>query len=385
MTAYAFETITPDEALGIQTGDYLTFTRGSASQVAVAYSPAELPLPARIEVTFDGRTVAFGPALMDLSMRLAIDFPDGSRLVIGDGEHQGIGGTPFGDGLYGGGGDDVVHGLNGDDRIQGNTGNDTLYGDAGANTLSGGQGDDVIYASSYGETRGSWANGNKGDDEVIGGAGGDTLHGGQGNDFIGGKEGDDHLSGDLGDDEIHAGSGDDVVLGGAGDDKLSSSDGSDIMLGGAGDDQLVVYGFGHALLNGGDGNDTLVSASPDQSLLYGGTGRDRFEFVANAPLTRDASDVIGDWERGDQLHFAQASIYAILPREYSEFVADSYEHALAIANAHISAAGAHYAAAQVGDDVVVFADSDGDPTNGADVSIILAGRTLADIDLGNFV
>ena len=39
--------------------------------------------------------------------------------------------------------------------------------------------------------------------------------------------------------------------------------------------------------------------------------------------------------------------------------------------------------AQVGANVFVFADL-GDPADGADVAIMLVGRTLADIGLGNF-
>jgi hypothetical protein len=149
MTAYAFETITPEQALDIRTGDYLTFAGGPASHVSVAYGPD------RIEVTFAGRTVAFGPELADLSMRGALTLPDGSRLTIGDDDRQSMGGTLGHDGLYGGAGDDIVHALAGDDLVHGNSGNDTLHGDAGSNTLYGGQGDDVINASAFGETRGS--------------------------------------------------------------------------------------------------------------------------------------------------------------------------------------------------------------------------------------
>lgn len=385
MTAYAFETITPEQALDIRTGDYLTFAGGPASHVSVAYSPTQLPLPTRIEVTFNGRTVAFGPELADLSMRRALEMADGSRLIIGDDDRQSMGGSEKGDGLYGGAGDDVIHGLAGDDLVHGNTGNDTLYGDAGSNTLYGGQGDDVINTSAYGETRGSWAHGNKGDDQVIGGAGDDTLLGGQGHDVISGKEGADYLSGDLGNDEIHAGAGDDIVLGGAGDDTLNSSDGSDILKGGDGNDQIVVYGFGHALVDGGAGNDTIVSASPQDSLLYGGAGADRFEFVSNTPIGRLTSDAIADWEAHDSLHFAQVSIYSVLPRQYSEFVADSFDQAHAIADEHIRFAGARYVAAQADGNVYVFADTDGDSSNGADVAVILVGRSLADIGLENFV
>jgi Ca2+-binding RTX toxin-like protein len=385
MSAYAFETITSDEALNIQAGDYITLATGPASRAAVRYLPANADQPERIELTIGDRTVVFGQNLSEVTLRRAFEIADSSRLVIGNEGHQSIGGSPLGDALYGGDGHDLILAGSGDDRVQGNAGNDTLQGDAGANTISGGQGDDVINATAFGETRGSWAHGNKGNDEVIGGAGADTLLGGQGDDFIGGKEGHDYLSGDLGNDEIHAGSGDDIVFGGAGNDSLSSSDGSDVMTGGDGNDQLVAYGFGHARLDGGAGDDTLVSASPEQSLLYGGAGHDRFELASNARPALPTDDVIADWESGDSLYFAQASIHTVLPQQYAEIVSDSYDHALAIANAHIANTGALYVAAQVGGDVLVFVDTDGNLANGADVAVILTGRTLADISLTNFI
>ncbi|RAK60624.1 hypothetical protein DJ021_12805 [Phenylobacterium hankyongense] len=385
MTTYAFETITPEQALNIRSGDYLTFARGPASQVSVAYVPESLPLPARIEVTFQGRTVAFGEELSDLSVRGGVDVADHSRLKIGGEGREVLTGFDGSDGLYGGAGDDTLNGFDGGDLLHGNSGNDLLNGGAGANTIYGGKGDDVINVSAFRETAGSWAHGNQGDDEIVGGAGNDTLYGGQGNDFIGGKEGDDYISGDLGDDEIHAGAGNDTVSGGAGNDTLYSNDGSDLLRGGDGHDMLVIYGPGASLAEGGDGNDTLVSASAEQSVLYGGAGRDQFEFASSAAPGQGFDDLIVDWESGDRLHFAEVSAYSILPRSYSEFVTDSYEHALAIANEHISAAGAHYVAAQVGDDVLVFADTDGNPADGADVAIMLVGRALADIGLENFI
>ena len=141
------------------------------------------------------------------------------------------------------------------------------------------------------------------------------------------------------------------------------------------------------VLIGGAGNDTLTAASAGKDTLAGGSGRDRFEFIAKtAPANGVDAEVI-DFEAHDSLHFAEVSIFsqaAILPLSYSEFVAASYEEALRIANEHISAAGAKYVAAQVGSNVYVFADN-GDPADGADISVLLVGRTLNDIGLGNFV
>jgi Ca2+-binding RTX toxin-like protein len=385
VTTFAFETITPEEALNIQAGDYLTFARGPASQVAIAYSPQDLPIPARIEVAFEGRTVVFGPELAELSQRGALDMGDHSRLKIGDEGREVLTGFDTSDGLYGGAGDDILYGEAGNDLLQGNAGNDTLHGGAGANTLYGGRGDDLINASSYGETHGSWAHGNRGDDEVIGGAGNDTLYGGQGDDFIAGKEGHDVLRGDLGDDEILTGAGDDLAYGGAGDDKLTSSDGSDMLFGGDGNDLVVAYGRGLAWMEGGAGNDTIVTATSDQALVSGGEGRDRFEFVARTAPHQGTEHIVADWESGDQLHFAEVRIYSILPRSYSEFVADDYAQALSIANQHIMFTGAHYVSAQVGRDVLVFANTNGDSGDGADIAVMLVGKTLADISLANFL
>lgn len=385
MTAYAFETITAEQALNIRVGDYLSFAGGPASRVSVSFSPAEQPLLARIVVTFEGRTVAFGAELSDLAQRGALEMADGSRLRMGGETNDRLFGADRDDGLYGGAGDDTLNGGNGDDRLQGNQGNDELNGGAGSNTLHGGKGDDLINASSFGETRGSWAHGNQGNDEIIGGAGEDTLYGGQGDDFLGGKEGVDFMSGDLGDDEILTGDGDDIALGGAGNDTLNSSGGHDILSGGDGNDMLVAYGRGSVVFHGGAGNDTIVSASHDPATIYGGEGRDQFEFVANRGGPAEGrDDVIGDWSSDDRFYFAEVSIYSILPRSYSEFVTDTYAHALAIADEHISQAGAKYVAAQVGGDVLVFADIDGDPANGADIAIKLVGKTLSDISLENF-
>jgi hypothetical protein len=64
--------------------------------------------------------------------------------------------------------------------------------------------------------------------------------------------------------------------------------------------------------------------------------------------------------------------------------AATYSAALTAANAAFTATVTlDYYAVQVGTDVVVFvnADSDGD----VDGAIALAGKTLADIDFGNFV
>jgi Ca2+-binding RTX toxin-like protein len=396
VAAYAFDTITADQALNIQPGDTLTFNGGPGRTVSVvyqSYDPLQLtPEIPRIFVTYEGRTIAFSTNLVQVSAGGGLVMAGGSKLYIGDTADNRITFGAGDDGLYGGPGNDTLNGEDGRDLIQGNGGDDVLVGGLGADSVYGGQGDDLIYTSRDvsgvdGEA-GDWANGNLGDDEIVGGAGRDTLLGGQGNDFIGGRDGDDYLSGDLGDDDLSGGMGSDSLHGGEGDDVLQGGFGADLLNGGAGDDLIVTQGPDASTLNGGAGSDTLVSGGAGRDVLSGGEGRDRFEFVAKTAPSAGIEAVISDWESGDSLSFAAVSILstqaAILPTSYSEFVANSYEQALAIANQHISATGAVYVSAQVGADVYVFADT-GDPADGADIAILLTGRTLADIGLTNFV
>lgn len=385
MASYSFETIQADQALAITASDILTFASGSANQASVAYSPLDLPLPARIEVTVAGRTVVFGTELADLTQRGGAVWPDGSKLFIGGDQGEQAFGSDGGDALYGGGGADTLYGGQGDDVLQGNVGDDVLTGGLGANTLHGGKGDDSLFAASEGETRGAYAHGNQGNDEVIGGGGADTLLGGQGDDFMAGRDGDDYLSGDLGDDELHGGAGADVMLGGAGNDILQTGGGQDWVFGGDGDDMIVVQLSGGAAVFAGAGNDTIVSVAAGKDVLWGDGGRDTFEFAVVAAPTEGLDDVIMDWGADDRLRFAEVSAYSILPRSYSEFVADSYAQALAIANQHISGPGAVYVAAQVGDDVIVFVNADGNSADGADIAVVLDNCSLDAIGLENFV
>lgn len=394
MPAYAFATIPADQALAIRAGDTLTFSGGSARTVSVgyqSYDPLALtPEVPRIFVTYDGRTVAFSTELVQVAKAGGLVMADGSRLHVGDAGDDRFTAGASDDGLYGGPGDDALNGGDGRDLLQGNGGDDALVGGAGSDAIYGGQGNDVITTNRQDTTladeQSDWAHGNLGDDEIVGGAGADTLLGGQGQDFIAGSDGADYLSGDLGDDELLGGLGDDTLVGGAGDDKLSGGFGADSLNGGDGNDQLFSQGAQATTLSGGAGADTIVSGGAGKDVLFGAEGRDRFDVVAKGEPSAGVEAEIGDWESGDSLHFDAVSIFAasILPLSYSEFVANSYEAAVLIANEHISAAGATYVAAQVGNDVYVFADV-GDPQDGSDVSLLLTGRTLADIGLPNFV
>ncbi|HEY8572581.1 hypothetical protein [Phenylobacterium sp.] len=385
MTAYVFETITPDEAMTIRPEDTLEFRSAPASAIGVTYnSSTGLLQIVTITITAGGRSVTFNTTVAEVSQRGGIVAADGSKLLIGGGADDRLTGGQGADGLYGGYGNDSLDGDLGDDLIQGNAGDDLLTGGFGANVLYGGKGNDTLFASDTGETRGAFAHGNQGDDEVFGGGGGDTLLGGQGDDLVGGLGGNDYISGDLGNDELHGGAGDDTLVGGAGDDVIQTGGGADLVLAGDGNDRIAVFYSGGATVDAGEGRDTITSVSPGRDVLKGGEGADVFEFVPTTRPTEGQDDMILDWSSEDRFAFGQVSIYSIQPRQYSEFTAGSYREALSTANEHIMFTGAQYVAAQVGSDVVVFADINGEAADGADIAIVLVGRTLTDISLANF-
>lgn len=396
MVAYAFETITHDQAQAIRAGDTLTFNGGPGRTVDVRYFNYDplslLPVVPQIVITYGGKTVSFDTSLVQLSKTGGLVMADGSQLYIGDTSGERFTAGAGDDGVYGGPGDDALYGGDGGDFIHGNADNDTLVGGAGSDTIHGGQGDDVIVTNretaALVDEQGDWAHGNLGDDQITAGAGRDTLYGGQGADQINGGDGSDYIAGDLGDDQLQGGLGSDTLLGGAGNDTLDGGFGLDMLAGGEGDDRLVAQGPEIVILAGEAGSDTLTAASADKDILLGGSGRDRFEIINKTdPATRVDAE-IQDWEDGDQLHFVEVSIFgvgaaSILPREYSEFVATDYASALALANEHITFTGAKYVSAQVGQNVFVFADL-GDPADGADSAVLLVGRSLNDIGLDDF-
>ncbi len=396
MVDYAFETITDFQALTIKAGDTLRFNGPAARTVSVAYqsyepATATLALPG-IAVTYQGRSITFSTELVALSKTGGLVMADGSQLYIGDLNADRFASGAGDDGLYGGPGGDSLNGGAGADLLQGNAGNDVLTGGEGGDSLYGGQGDDVIYASRAatgvaGEA-GDWAHGNLGDDEIVGGAGSDTLLGGQGRDSITGGDGSDYLSGDLGDDRLTGGLGNDTLVAGEGDDRLDGGFGADSLSGGGGNDQLVSQGPEASVLDGGAGDDTLVSVGAGRDTLFGGDGADRFEFVGKIEPSVGIEAEIRDWSSADTLHFDAVTVLSgaatLPPPSYAEFVSSSYEKAVLTANEYISATGATYVAAEVAGDVYVFADT-GDPQDGADIAILLTGRTLADISLANFV
>jgi Ca2+-binding RTX toxin-like protein len=121
-----------------------------------------------------------------------------------------------------------------------------------------GDGNDVVWVSSPGATRGG-----DGDDNLDGGVGrtelwgdngNDSLDGGAGDDQIVGGDGNDKLYGEGGHDLLNGGPGVDTVNGGSGDDELNNPDKSkDSLYGGSGNDRID----SGATVSGGDGDDEI--------------------------------------------------------------------------------------------------------------------------------
>ena len=150
--------------------------------------------------------------------------------------------APFGDGLFG---------LGGNDRLNGSSGWDALFGGAGDDKLFGNGGDD-------------WLNGGAGNDTINGGTGIDTADyadaisaitlnlaltgaqrtGGAGTDTVTNVE---NINGSAFNDRLTGNSLANQIDGNAGNDSLFGMAGNDILTGGAGND----------LIDGGTGIDTV--------------------------------------------------------------------------------------------------------------------------------
>lgn len=383
MATYAFETITAAEAQNIKAGDILTFN-GPARAVAVSYTPLGLTLPAQIMLTVGGRTVAFGTELSELSIRGGIRAADGSKLFIGDFGANGTIGSDLADGLYGGGGGDTLLGRAGDDFVHGNSGDDSLQGGEGHDTIYGGQGADYMTLGlDTDAASGGFGHGNMGEDTLIGGGGNDTLLGGQDDDRIDGGEGDDILFGDKGADELRGDGGSDELFGGEGADSLYSGGGADFIDGGDGNDFIVSERYGHVWVHGGKGEDTIVMSGTDMDMVRGGEGRDRFEVIAGARPGPEQIHAIYDWQADESLHFNQVGIYTLNVDRYVEATAADLTQAMSKASEQI-ALGKAYVAVQVNHNVFVFAETNGDSTDGPDAAVVLMGTNLDAVDWTNF-
>ncbi|MBI5780046.1 MAG: putative Ig domain-containing protein [Rhodocyclales bacterium] len=77
--------------------------------------------------------------------------PNGDTLDAGAGNDIALGLTGH-DTILGGDGNDLIHGGDGDDVLEGNAGDDVIYGGWGADTLTGGTGNDALFGEWGGDT-----------------------------------------------------------------------------------------------------------------------------------------------------------------------------------------------------------------------------------------
>ena len=161
--------------------------------------------------------------------------------------------------------------------------------------------------------------------------------------------------------------GDDVLKGGAGGDTISGLDGNDLLTGGKGND----------FLDGGAGNDTL-SATSGSDLLTGGTGEDVF-LVGKATATIDGLDRISDFETGvDRIGFGGS--FSLAGHTSAQVTAADYASALSAAQTAMAGNSlVDIVFAQVGADLVIFADASGHDT--ASAAVVLVGKTAADVSV----
>ncbi|MDR0777352.1 MAG: putative Ig domain-containing protein [Azonexus sp.] len=127
-------------------------------------------------------------------------------------------------------------------------------------------GDDVLYGTPEGDLLDAGA----GNDIVLGLAGNDTIFGGDGNDILDGGEGDDVLDGGAGNDTIYGGYGADTLIGGTGNDELYGGWGGDTYLYQSGDGQTIIDDDHHMFNWGYGGN--IVYKDLDPNILVFGPG-----------------------------------------------------------------------------------------------------------------
>lgn len=183
-------------------------------------------------------------------------------------------------------------------------------------------------------------------DIILGDNGNDTIFGGHGNDVARGGNGHDSMDGGIGNDRLFGGlSGDDSLLGGEGRDLLRAGNQNDLLDGGADNDTMIA----------GAGIDTLIGGAGDD-VMTGAFNADRFVFADD-----HGNDTVTDFDANnnpEKIDFSQlASI-------------NSIDDVLGIS-------GVGGAAVQVGSSVVI--------ATGSDISIILEGVLLGDLDAIDFV
>lgn len=231
-------------------------------------------------------------------------------------------------------------------------------GVAGGYTIANG----VVIENVVGGSGSDAIRGNAANNVLRGNNGHDTIVGGNGNDRVFGGNGDDRLLGNNGADYLFGGSGDDYMNGGSDNDRLYGNDGNDTIYGADGYDRLV----------GQDGNDQLIGGSSSdrffggagRDVMTGNGGRDGFSFVsASDSAVGFQRDVITDFDgRFDVINLrvidANENISGNQVFDY-------------IGGAGVSGTAGEVWIADLGADVIVSGDTDGDGR--ADFEIMVLG------------
>lgn len=211
----------------------------------------------------------------------------------------------------------------------------------------------------------------------------DTLIGGGGNDRlfdVGGADGN-LLNGGAGDDTLglglSTGVGTSSLLGGDGNDLIDvvGADSRQVIDGGAGVDSIRGTRSGDTI-SGGLGDDTIDTAG-GSDILTGGGGVDRFIFLMDrggVPGPGTAPQ-IRDWGSDDLIQFRDHPTGL-----YIEVTAPDFASSITAAQTQLANNTNAVVAVQVAGDVVVFY---GGPSIGS--SVVLVGRSLADVSGDNFV
>ena len=213
-------------------------------------------------------------------------------------------GTPLGDLIFAGAGDDIIDALAGDDCVDLGVGNDRGEGGAGADFLVGGLGDDVVSGSAGDDRlRGDPGNdrilGGTGNDSVLGGTGLDRIFGGLGNDRLHGQSGADRISASRGRDRVNGGSGRDLISGGSSPDRISGDADSDRIDGGSAGDVLkgnsgndrITGRTGADRMSGGSGNDRISANDGARDRIDCGRGRDSVTVDRRDRVARNCEQV----------------------------------------------------------------------------------------------
>ncbi|KAA1425853.1 calcium-binding protein [Nocardioides antri] len=269
--------------------------------VSLGVVPVQLHSPA---AAYGGATCAGLPVTIDLND------PDHPR--VHRPRSDVVLGTPEGEWIGAGRGDDVVCAGGGNDFLIGSRGDDVLRGGPGTDGVSyrqsvrpvrvdlavtrpqrTGVGVDTLVGVeevSGSRTQPNDIRGNAERNRITGGDAADVLVGRGEDDYVsdweqadaGNDDDDDLLRGGDGDDYLYAGGGDDLMYGGAGSDLLIADFGIDVLYGGSGVDILEAWGRATDSepdrIDGGAEPDFLAAASGPQ-LYDGGPGSDIIDFA----------------------------------------------------------------------------------------------------------